>query len=66
MFGPELLVAPILYENMRERELYLPKGCRWTDAYTGKVYEGGQKVTVPAPIEVIPVMIREGSGLKIC
>lgn len=26
MFGPEILVAPILYEKQRERTLYLPEG----------------------------------------
>lgn len=29
------------------------------DAYTKEVYEGGQTVTVPAPLEIIPVMIRD-------
>lgn len=65
MFGPELLVAPVMEKGAKERTLYLPAGSKWTDAYTGKVYEGGQKVTVPAPIDIIPVMIREGSSLKI-
>ncbi len=65
MFGPELLVAPVLYEGATERKVYLPAGCKWTDAYTGKVYDGGCEVTVPAPIDIIPVMIREGSSLKI-
>ena len=44
----------------QQRSVYLPAGCRWTDAYTHQTYEGGQTVTVPAPIDVIPVMVREG------
>ena len=60
MFGPDLLVAPVMEPGATERTVYLPAGCRWTDAYTGQVYAGGQTVTVPAPMDVIPVMIREG------
>ena len=65
MFGPELLVAPVMQEGACERELYLPAGTSWTDANTGIKYEGGQKVNVAAPLEIIPVMIKEGSSLKI-
>ena len=60
MFGPDLLVAPVMEEGKRERQVYLPAGCKWTDASTRAVYEGGEKVTVPAPLDVIPVFIREG------
>jgi alpha-D-xyloside xylohydrolase len=48
-----------------DRKVYLPAGCKWTDAYTKQVYEGGQFVTVPAPIGVIPVMMREGTSYDI-
>ena len=65
MFGPDLLVAPVMEAGATEREIYLPKGATWTDAYTKKVYEGGQKVTVPAPIDIIPVMIRDGKEYNI-
>ncbi len=64
-FGPDLLVAPVMEEGARERSIYLPKGCSWKDAYTGKSWEGGQSVTVPAPLDVIPVMIREGRDYPI-
>lgn len=65
MFGPDLLVAPVMEAGATEREIYLPKGATWTDAYTKKVYEGGQKITVPAPIDIIPVMIRDGKEYNI-
>lgn len=65
MFGPDLLVAPVMEAGATEREIYLPKGATWTDAYTKKVYEGGQTVTVPAPIDIIPVMIRDGKEYNI-
>lgn len=61
MFGPDLLVSPVMEAGVDSREVYLPKGAQWTDAYTHKVYEGGQTVTVPAPIDIIPVMVRNGN-----
>ena len=61
MFGPDLLVSPVMEAGADSRTIYLPKGAQWTDAYTHKVYEGGQTVTVPAPIDVIPVMVRDGN-----
>ena len=65
LFGPDLLVAPVMEPGVSQRQVYLPAGCRWTDAYTGQVYEGGQTVTVPAPRDVIPVFIREGKHYDI-
>ena len=65
MFGPDILVAPVMEEGLRERSVYLPAGCKWTDAYTKEVYEGGQTVTVPAPLDIIPVMVREGKTYEI-
>lgn len=65
MFGPKLLVAPVMEAGAKEKTIYLPKGARWKDAYTGREYEGGQTVTVPAPLEIIPVMIRDGAEIDI-
>ncbi|MGN0425184.1 MAG: TIM-barrel domain-containing protein [Acetatifactor sp.] len=65
MFGPDLLVSPVMEAGADSRRIYLPAGTRWTDAYTKEVYEGGQWVTVPAPIDIIPVMVREGKEYQI-
>ena len=65
MFGPDLLIAPVMEAGMTERTIYLPAGTNWVDAYTKKVYEGGYMVTVDAPIDVIPVMIREGKDYPV-
>ena len=54
MFGSRYLVAPVLYAGMAERDVYLPAG-KWKNMATGEVLAGGQKVTVAAPLEVIPV-----------
>ena len=57
MFGSDILVAPILYADERERTLYLPKGS-WKHLFTGEVYEGGTAVTVAAPLDQLPVFER--------
>ena len=54
MFGSRYLVAPVLYEGMRERRVYLPAG-RWKALEGGAEYEGGRTITVSAPLDVIPV-----------
>ena len=60
LFGPDLLVAPIVYEDTYERRVYLPRGVSWTLICDGSVYEGGQSVKVAADISQIPVFLREG------
>ena len=58
LFGADFLVAPITKFEMRSRDVYLPAGTEWTDAWTGKKLKGGQVVKADAPIEHIPVYIR--------
>jgi alpha-D-xyloside xylohydrolase len=60
LFGPDVLVAPVLSPGLREREVYLPEGSSWELMWTGKIYEGGQRVTVPAPLAQTPVFLRDG------
>ena len=62
-FGDDLLVAPIFEAGATERRVYLPAGTDWIDAESGNCYEGGQTVTVPAPIDVIPVFVRKGAAV---
>ena len=59
MFGSRYLVAPVMEAGVRERTLYLPAGT-WKDVETGKTYEGRQTITVPAPLDVIPVLEKVG------
>ena len=54
MFGSRYLVAPVLYAGMAERDVYLPAG-KWKNIATGEELAGGRKITVAAPLEVIPV-----------
>ena len=62
MFGPDVLVAPVVEAGARSREVTLPGNASitWTDLRTGKVYGGGQKITVDAGIDTIPAFARDG------
>jgi alpha-D-xyloside xylohydrolase len=65
LFGADLLVAPILEAGARERSLYLPEGARWKDPLTGVFHEGGQTLTLSAPLDTIPVLVRDGRDLPL-
>ena len=64
LFGPDLYVAPVMEDHVTEREVYLPAGTAWFNAWTGEKYEGGQKVTVAAPMDTIPVFVKEGADTE--
>jgi alpha-D-xyloside xylohydrolase len=64
LFGDDVLVAPVTAEGARERPVYLPDGTAWLDAWTGATHSGGQWVTAPAPLEIIPVFLRDRGSLQ--
>ncbi len=57
LYGDRYLVAPILEAGVRERRVYLPQDASWKH-FDGETYEGGQWITVPAPLEEMPVFER--------
>ena len=61
LFGTDFLVAPVLEAGAREREVYLPKGEVWIDVWTGEERNGGETITVSAPLEKIPVFAKKES-----
>ncbi len=65
MFGPDILVAPVLSEGAESRKVYLPEGVKWRESSTGRVYDGGQTASANAPIDIIPVFIRDGKDIEI-
>lgn len=62
MFGTELLVAPVTDEYLNWRMVAFPAG-RWVNLWTGETVEGGRTLYVKAPIDTIPVYVREGALL---
>ncbi|MBO4324164.1 MAG: glycoside hydrolase family 31 protein [Lachnospiraceae bacterium] len=57
MFGDRYLCAPVFTLHAVKRDVYLPAG-KWQLTSTGEVFEGGQTVTVDAPIDYMPVFER--------
>jgi alpha-glucosidase len=60
MLGPFLLVAPVLKEGARSREVYLPRG-RWYDFWSDEAYEGPARVRAEAPLDRVPLFVRGGA-----
>ena len=79
MFGPDLLVAPVVEPEATERSLHLPSG-DWVDLWrsadydeetgglvlTGsEVLEGSAAATLAAPLEEMPLLVRAGATLPL-
>jgi len=61
LLGPDVLVAPVYEAGARSRRVHLPSGARWLDPVTGRLLEGGTAVDADAPLERVPVFVREGA-----
>lgn len=71
LLGKNILVAPVLEEGAREREVYLPAGSRWRQVTVdddGRLVAaeapraGGSRITARAPLEDIPLFTRVGTA----
>ncbi len=60
LFGPSVLVAPVLDPGVTTRAVYLPAGSDWVDYWTDTVHPGGTVVNVSAGLGVIPLFVRGG------
>jgi alpha-D-xyloside xylohydrolase len=61
LFGDSLLVNPVAEQNATTRNVVLPAGTGWVDFWTGQRYSGGQTIVAEAPLERMPILVREGS-----
>lgn len=61
LWGRDVLVAPVLTPGTTERRVIFPEGT-WVD-YTNpsRVYNGGDTIMYPAPLDVLPMFVRAGS-----
>ena len=64
LFGPDLLVAPVLQPGQTARQVYLPEG-DWYDWHSGERHDGQAFIHVPTPMERIPVFARGGSVIPL-
>ncbi|MDR3513059.1 MAG: alpha-glucosidase [Caulobacteraceae bacterium] len=62
LYGPDLLVAPVVEAGATTRSVYLPSGAGWTHVWSGAHYAGGAEVEVAAPLGRPPVFARQGSS----
>jgi alpha-glucosidase len=58
LFGPNLLVAPVVKKGAVERQVIFPKG-EWFDWWSGVAYE--RSAEVEAPLSVVPLFARAGA-----
>lgn len=66
MFGPALLVAPVVKPGVATWEVYLPSTRGgWFDFWTGANLGAARTVSSPATIERIPLHVRAGSILPL-
>jgi alpha-D-xyloside xylohydrolase len=61
LFGPDLLVSPVLEPRARTRDVYLPAGRTWIEAATGDRHDGGATIRVPVSADRIPVFVSAGA-----
>ena len=63
MFGGQLMVAPITKKagaaGLATVKVWIPEG-RFTDIFTGDIYEGNRMVEMVRPYESIPVLAKAG------
>ena len=75
LFGPSLLAAPVLEPGAKRRRLYLPPG-EWVDLWRSvsgaglalrraRVLRGARSITVPAPLDELPLLARAGTLLAL-
>lgn len=65
LFGPDILVAPILDQGARSRDVYLPAGVTWHDAWTGAARAGGEVLLADAPLARIPIFVKNRDLLDV-
>ncbi len=62
MFGPSILVAPVVKPSVTTWEVYLPEHkAGWYNFWTGEKVAGSQVVSAEATIDKIPLFVKAGS-----
>jgi len=59
-FGDEILVAPVYEKGATLQKVFLPGG-KWINYWTGEQLQGNALYTVSAPVNRIPLFVKQGS-----
>ncbi len=66
LYGPDILVSAIWKKGITSHTVYLPKGDTWVDAWDpSKEYDGGQEITVDAPMYKTPIFVKKSSKIDL-
>lgn len=60
LWGDDLLVAPVTRAGATHWPVYLP-ATRWHDFWTHEVHEGAGGISVEAPLDRLPLLVRSGA-----
>jgi alpha-glucosidase/alpha-D-xyloside xylohydrolase len=64
LWGDDILVAPVYEKGATQRKAYLPVG-KWWNYWTNELVDGGKEITVPAPLDSLPLFIKAGAVIPI-
>jgi sulfoquinovosidase len=62
--GPALYAAPVVRRGVTVRTLWLPPG-RYVDLDDRTVFTGGAEISIPAPLDKLPLFLLEGQLLPL-
>lgn len=66
LWGSEVLIAPVFKQGARSRKVTFPEGSEWIDwNHPSLKYKGGTTATVKAPLEELPMFVREGAFIPL-
>jgi alpha-D-xyloside xylohydrolase len=65
LFGPALMVAPVVKAGQTSRQVFLPRTAGWYDFWTGKPVGADRWIDAPAPLDRIPLFARAGAILPL-
>jgi alpha-D-xyloside xylohydrolase len=66
LFGPSMLVAPVVSPNVNVWNVYLPENkAGWYNFWNGEKVAGGQTVSAEATIDKIPLFVKAGSVIPL-
>ena len=62
LWGAEVLIAPVFEKGARSRKVTFPAGATWVNWNNpAQKYKGGTTAVVSAPLEQLPMFVKEGS-----